>query len=58
VRLATRLTGWDIKIEGVTQMPHSARDEQGNLNAPQPQPEPVDGGTHQPADDVTSSKAE
>ena len=29
VRLATRLTGWDIKIEGVTQMPHSARDENG-----------------------------
>ncbi len=31
VRLATRLTGWDIKIEGVTQMPHSARDESGAL---------------------------
>jgi N utilization substance protein A len=29
VRLATRLTGWEIKIEGVTQMPHSARDESG-----------------------------
>jgi N utilization substance protein A len=39
VRLATRLTGWDIKIEGVTQMPHSARDEQGNLIAPPPPPE-------------------
>jgi len=34
VRLATRLTGWDIKIEGVTQMPHSARDEHGNLISP------------------------
>ncbi|MHC4845424.1 MAG: transcription termination factor NusA [Planctomycetota bacterium] len=41
VRLATRLTGWDIKIEGVTQMPHSARDEQGNLIAPPPPPEGV-----------------
>jgi len=34
VRLATRLTGWDIRIEGVTQMPRTARDEQGNLIAP------------------------
>jgi N utilization substance protein A len=60
VRLATRLTGWDIKIEGVTQMPHSARDEQGNLIGPPPPPPsaPVDSGNKQPADDVTSSKAE
>ena len=41
VRLATRLTGWDIKIEGVTQMPHSARDEAGELISPPP----ADGGT-------------
>lgn len=37
VRLATRLTGWDIKVEGVTQMPHSARDEHGNLITPRPE---------------------
>jgi len=36
VRLATRLTGWDIKIEGVTQMPHSARDESGQPLGPPP----------------------
>ncbi len=36
VRLATRLTGWDIKIEGVTQMPHSARDENGQPLGPPP----------------------
>ena len=34
VRLATRLTGWDIKIEGVTQMPHSARGEDGQPLGP------------------------
>ena len=37
VRLATRLTGWDIKIEGVTQMPHSARDENGQPIGPPPE---------------------
>lgn len=36
VRLATRLTGWDIKIEGVTQMPHSARGEDGQPLGPPP----------------------
>ncbi|MBM3985447.1 MAG: transcription termination factor NusA [Planctomycetes bacterium] len=60
VRLATRLTGWDIKIEGVTQMPHSARDEHGNLIAPPP---PSSGGggsatSDEPAGDHMSSKAE
>lgn len=60
VRLATRLTGWDIKIEGVTQMPHSARDEHGNLIAPPP---PSSGGSgsatqDEPAGDQLSSKAE
>jgi hypothetical protein len=41
-------------------MPHSARDEQGNLIGPPPPPPsaPVDSGNKQPADDVTSSKAE
>jgi len=34
VRLATRLTGWEIKIEGVTQMPHSARDDSGRPIGP------------------------
>jgi len=43
VRLATRLTGWDIKIEGVTQMPHSARDEHGNLIGPPPPKEGAEG---------------
>ena len=60
VRLATRLTGWDIKIEGVTQMPHSARDDHGNLIAPPP---PSSGGSvsatqDEPAGDQLSSKAE
>jgi len=51
VRLATRLTGWDIKIEGVTQMPHSARDENGNLiNAP------TAGGEGTASDGVTADQ--
>lgn len=37
VRLATRLTNWDIKIEGVTQMPHSARGEDGQPLGPPPE---------------------
>ena len=62
VRLATRLTGWDIKIEGVTQMPHSARDEHGNLIAPPP-PSTSSASLRQDegqaiTDDVSSSKAE
>jgi N utilization substance protein A len=60
VRLATRLTGWDIKMAGVTQMPHSARDDHGNLIAPPP---PSSGGSvsatqDEPAGDHLSSKAE
>ena len=60
VRLATRLTGWDIKIEGVTQMPHSARDEHGNLIAPPPTSSGEGGSANQdePAGDKLSSKAE
>jgi len=67
VRLATRLTGWDIKIEGVTQMPHSARDDHGNLLAPLAPiiapPPPSSGGSgsatqDEPAGDHMSSKAE
>ncbi len=60
VRLATRLTGWDIKIEGVTQMPHSARDEHGNLIAPPPPSSGVGGSatSDEPAGDHMSSKAE
>ncbi len=38
VRLATQLTAWEIKIEGVTQMPHSARDASGELVSP-PKPD-------------------
>ncbi len=65
VRLATRLTGWDIRIEGVTQMPHSARDENGNLIAPPPaeaggeKAGPANQGVDsRSADDIASSKAE
>jgi len=60
VRLATRLTGWDIHIEGVTQMPHSARDEHGNLIAPPPAARVGNGSAEAKnvSDDVTSSKAE
>jgi N utilization substance protein A len=64
VRLATRLTGWDIRIEGVTQMPHSARDEHGNLIAPPPPAAPEAGpgagreSETQVAGDVSPSKAE
>ena len=64
VRLATRLTGWDIRIEGVTQMPHSARDEHGNLIAPLPPAAPEAGpgagreSETQVAGDVSPSKAE
>ncbi len=60
VRLATRLTGWDIHIEGVTQMPHSARDEHGNLIAPPPAARVGSGAAEAShvSDDVTSSKAE
>ncbi|MCB9899520.1 MAG: transcription termination factor NusA [Planctomycetes bacterium] len=44
VRLATRLTGWDIKIEGVTQMPHSARGEDGQPLGPPPTGAPQGSG--------------
>jgi N utilization substance protein A len=59
VRLATRLTGWDIHIEGVTQMPHSARDEHGNLISPPAARVGTGAAEASPvSDDVTSSKAE
>ena len=57
VRLATRLTGWDIKIEGVTQMPHSARDDQGNLIAPPPPPPPPSAEVETPASETPATSA-
>lgn len=57
VRLATRLTGWDIKVEGVTQMPHSARPEGGAPPSAPPRNEtpPGDPGgpVHDEADPAT-----
>src|SRR5262249_22494907 len=59
-RLAPRLTGWDIKIEGVTQMPHSPAADHANPIAPPP-PSSGGGGSatqDEPAGGQLSSKAE